>query len=53
MDEEYDVLFLLFPLLLGLITIPPGYCPWNWPDRMYPLGFVIRRSQESPPHGQE
>ena len=43
MDEEYDVLFLSFPLLLELIAIATGHCPRNWPDRMYPLRFVIRR----------
>ena len=53
MDEEYDVLILLSPLLLKLITIATGHRPWNWSHRMYPLGFVIRRSQEGPPHGQE
>ena len=53
MDEEYDVLSLFFPLLLELITIATGHCPWNWPDRMYPLRSVIRRGVESPPHGQE
>ena len=53
MDEEYDVLIALSPLLLKLIIIATGHCPWNRPHRMYPLGFVIRRSQEGPPHGQK
>lgn len=55
MDEEYDVL-LPFSAPLSyfqLITFALGYCAWNRPDRMYPLGVVIRRPQESPSHGQE